>query len=95
VNVELVEEFTPLGNPLMVTFTVPVNPLTGFAVKVTGMLVVVCATNRELGEAESEKLGGGGGGVEPPPLQPALRKRRTRVKRLIPNMSSILTYASV
>jgi len=49
----------------------------GFAVRVTGRLVVVCATSKELGETVSEKLGvGGGGGVAPPPPQPAPTKRR-------------------
>jgi len=53
----------------------PVNPLIGVTVTVvTGTLVVVCATSKELGETEREKLGGGGG-LEPPPPQPAMRKR--------------------
>jgi len=95
VNVELLEEFTPFGKPPMVTFTVPAKPLIEFAVTVTGMLVVVCATSSELGEAESEKLGAGGGViVDPPPPQPALRKRRTAVNRLIPGTRSTLTDAS-
>src|SRR4029077_19258169 len=58
VKVELVEGFTPFGKPPMVTFTAPVNPFIGFAVTVTGTLVVVWAVNSELGETESEKLGG-------------------------------------
>jgi len=77
----------------MVTFTVPVKPLFGRAVTVIGTLVVVCATSSELGEAESEKLGGWGG-VDPPPPQPALRKRRTAANRLIPSTRSTLTDAS-
>ncbi len=71
----MVEEFTSFGKPPIVTFTAPVKPSFGTAVTVIGALVVVCATNSELGEAESEKLGGGGG-LEPPPPQPALTNRR-------------------
>jgi len=67
----------------------------GLTVRVTGMLIVVCATSNELGDAESEKLGtGGGGGLEPPPPQPALRKRRKAVNLPIPSTRSTLTDAS-
>jgi len=74
-NGELGDELTPVGSPPMLTLMLPVKPLLGVAVIVTEPLVVVCATSRELGEGESEKLGGGGG-VEPPPPQPALMSRR-------------------
>jgi hypothetical protein len=76
---EFVEGLTPVGRPLMVTLTVPVNPLVGFTVTVIGTLVVVCAARRELGETEIVKLGGGGGGgAAPPPPHPTLSKSRSK-----------------
>jgi hypothetical protein len=95
VKVVLGEEVAPAGSPVMVTVTEFAKPLFGRAVTVIGALVVVCATSRELVETESEKLGtGDGGAVDPPPPQPALRKRRTAVNRLIPSTRSTLTDAS-
>lgn len=81
-NGELGDELTPVGSPPMVTLMLPLKPFMGVAVTVTEPLVVVCATSRELGEAESEKLGGGGG-LEPPPPQPALTNRRRYVNALV------------
>jgi hypothetical protein len=84
VNVELVEELTPFGKLPMVTLTVPLNPLIGFAVTLMGTLVVVWAVNSELGETESEKLGGGGGGAGAlPPPHPAIAEKRMKSKPAI------------
>jgi hypothetical protein len=95
VNVELVEGFTPFGKLPMVTLTVLVNPLTGFAVTVTGTLVVVWAANSELGETESEKLGGGGGGAGAlPPPHPALTEKRMKNKPAIRSALPVRIEAS-
>jgi len=57
-------ETTPEGKPERVTWTEPVNPLSGLTDKLTAWLVAPCSTLTEFWEKPMEKsdCGGGGGG---------------------------------
>jgi len=71
---------TPLGSPVIATFTVPVNPLAG-----TAFTLICCppppGTSETLaGVAVRLKSPAAGAGVEPPPQETS----RSRPKKLIP-----------
>jgi len=55
-------EMTPEGNPVNVTWTEPVKPLSGSMDKLTGGPVAPCWTATELAENAIEKSGEGGDG---------------------------------
>src|SRR6266851_5353431 len=55
-------EMTPVGRPVSVTCTLPVNPLTGFTETLSAELVLPCGTETELEERARVKSGTGGGG---------------------------------
>jgi hypothetical protein len=55
-------EVTPVGRPLSVTWTLPVNPLMGVTETLTAELVAPCCTEMELDDKPKEKSGTGGGG---------------------------------
>ena len=55
-------EMTPLGNPVRVTWTDPVKPLSAVTDRLTAGLVVPCWRLTEFTEKPMEKSGCGGGG---------------------------------
>lgn len=63
----------PVGNPDIVTTTVPVNPLAGLTDMVAEPLELPSTALRDVGATATEKSGGGGGGDDPPPPPHAVR----------------------
>jgi hypothetical protein len=55
-------EVAPAGRLLSVTWTLPVNPLTGITETLIAELVAPCWTEIELEDKPREKSGTGGGG---------------------------------
>jgi hypothetical protein len=64
--------FIPIGNPLTVTFTAPINPFSTVNETVTGVVVEPTMVETEGGETEMLKsgtTGGGGDCDEPQPVK--------------------------
>lgn len=68
-------DVTPAGSPVMVVFTLPLNPFCDWILSVTAAVVAPRWTVIE--EADSTKAKEGGGADEPP-LQPERQVKRTR-----------------
>ena len=71
-NDDVGEELIPLGNPLTVTVTEPVNPFSGLSETVTGDVVAPTRVETEVGETailKSEEGGGKGGEEVPHPFK--------------------------
>jgi len=57
----------PAGRPVIVTDTLPLNPLVGVTETVTSAVVLPTAVVTDDGDAANEKSGGGGPGEDDPP----------------------------